>query len=58
MMTLVIFSIGNNSNIDDEGGGEGSKGHFFVDVIRYVSDPLYVYRPTPKIITGGFGLFC
>ena len=28
LLTLVIFSIGNNSNIDDEGGG-GSEMAFF-----------------------------
>ena len=33
MMTLFNFGIGNNSNIDDEGGG-GQKGHFRDDVIR------------------------
>ena len=32
MLTLVIFLMGNNSNIDDEGGG-GQKGHFCDDVI-------------------------
>ena len=32
MMTLVIFSIGKNSNIDDEEGGR-AKIPFFVDVI-------------------------
>ena len=33
MMTLVIFLMGVNSNIDDEGGGGGQKGHFRDDVI-------------------------
>ena len=31
MMTLVAFLMGNNSNIDDEGGGQ--KSHFREDVI-------------------------
>ena len=30
-MTLVIFLMGNNLDIDDEGGGQ--KGHFCDDVI-------------------------
>ena len=41
MMTLVIFSIGNNSNIDDEGeegGGRGVKKANFV-MTSFVNDP-------------------
>ena len=33
MMTLVNFLMGNNSNIDDEGGEGGQKGHFRDEVI-------------------------
>ena len=33
MMTLVIFLMENNSNIDDEAGERGQKGHFCNDVI-------------------------
>ena len=31
-MRTVNFLMGNNSNIDDEGGRGGQKGHFRVDV--------------------------
>ena len=33
MMTLAIFLMGNNSNIEDEGGVGGKKGHCRDDVI-------------------------
>ena len=33
MMTLLNFLMGNYSNIDDEGGKGGQKGHFRDDVI-------------------------